>query len=156
VNVLGTLYFAHALAKRMLARGDGWLVFMASIGGLLPVPGETVYSASKFAVVGLAEALSIELEPEVHVLTVCPCAVANTEFVGADEQDRLPGAAHTMAITPEDVARATFEALAAGRTRVVVPGKLGVAVAIRGVLPGVVRRGTARELAPILSRAARR
>jgi short-subunit dehydrogenase len=153
-NVLGALYFAHALAPRMLERGEGWMVFMASVAGLLPVPGEAVYSASKFALVGLGEALSIELEPHVHVLTVCPGAV-RTEFVREDELDRMPEAAQKTAISPEEVARATFEALAEGRTRVIVPAKLGVAVALRGLAPRLVRSGTARELAPILARAKR-
>lgn len=154
VNVLGALYFAHALAPRMLERGEGWMVFMASVAGLLPVPGEAVYSASKFALVGLGEALSMELEPHVHVLTVCPGAV-RTEFVKEDELDRMPEAAQKTAIEPDEVARATFEALADGRTRVIVPAKLGVAVALRGVAPSLVRSGTARELAPILKRAKR-
>ena len=152
VNVLGALYFAHAIAPRMLQRKQGWIVFMASVAGLLPVPGEAVYSASKFALVGLGEALSIELEPHVHVLTVCPGAV-KTEFVKEDELDRMPEAARKTAIGPEEVARATFEALADGKTRVIVPAKLGVAVALRGVVPSLVRSGTARELAPILKRA---
>ncbi len=154
VNVLGALYFAHALAPRMLARGEGWLVFMASIAGLLPVPGEAVYSASKFAIVGLAEALSIELEPSVQVVTVCPGAV-RTDFVPQHELDRMPEAARRTAITPDEVARATFDALAEGKTRVIVPARLGVAVALRGLAPSLVRSGTARELAPILERARR-
>ncbi len=154
VNVLGALYFAHALAPLMLARREGWMVFMASVAGLLPVPGEAVYSATKFALVGLGEALSMELEPDVHVLTVCPGAV-RTEFVQADETDRMPEAARKTAIEPDEVARATFEALADGRTRVIVPAKLGLAVALRGVAPSLVRSGTARELAPILKRAKR-
>jgi short-subunit dehydrogenase len=153
-NVFGTLYFAHALARKMLARKQGFLVFMASVAGLLPVPGEAVYSASKFAIVGLAEALSIELEPHVHVLTVCPGAV-RTDFVKEDEMDRMPEAARKTAIDADEVARATFEALADGKTRIVVPAKLGVAVALRGVVPGLVRSGTARELAPILNRVKR-
>ena len=151
VNVLGALYFAHPLARRMLARGEGWMVFMASVAGLLPVPGEAVYSASKFALVGLGEALSMELEPNVHVLTVCPGAV-RTEFVKAEELERMPRAAREGAIDADEVARATFDALASGQTRGIVPAKLGVAVALRGVMPGVVRRGTVRELAPILKR----
>lgn len=152
VNVLGALYFAQPIAQQMLARGEGWLVFMASVAGLLPVPGEAVYSASKFALVGLAEALSVELEPRVHVLTVCP-GLVRTDFVRQDEADRLPGAALRMVIEPEEVARATFEGLARGRRRVIVPAKLGFVVALRGLLPNLVRWGTARELAPILNRA---
>ena len=150
-NVFGALVF-RARARTEDARAKhGFLVFMASVAGLLPVPGEAVYSASKFAIVGLAEALSIELEPHVHVLTVCPGAV-RTDFVKEDEIDRMPEAARKTAIDPEEVARATFEALAEGKTRVVVPAKLGVAVALRGVVPGLVRSGTARVLAPILNR----
>ena len=151
VNVLGALYFAHALARHMVSREEGWMVFMASVAGLLPVPGEAVYSASKFALVGLGEALSMELEPKVHVLVVCPGAV-RTDFVKEDELDRMPRAAREGAIDADEVARATFEALAAGKTRVIVPAKLGLAVALRGVVPGVVRSGTVRELAPILKR----
>jgi short-subunit dehydrogenase len=135
----------------MLERDDGFLVFMASVAGLLPVPGEAVYSASKFAVVGLAEALSMELEPTIHVLTVCPGAV-RTDFVKDDEADRLPEAARRTAIDASEVARATFDALADGRARVVVPASLGLAVTLRGVVPGIVRSGTTRALAPILKR----
>jgi short-subunit dehydrogenase len=151
VNVLGTLYFAHALVPRMLSRGEGWLVFVASIGGLLPLPGEAVYSASKFAIVGLAESLSVELEPAVHVLTLCPGMVENTGFLHDDERDRVTATARHLAVTPEAVARAMFEGLARGRRRVVVPARLGLVAVLRSLWPGVVRRGTARELAPIFA-----
>jgi short-subunit dehydrogenase len=154
-NVLGALYFAHALAPRMLSRGEGWLVFVASIGGLIPLPGEAVYSASKFALVGLAESLALELEPTVQVLTLCPGMVEHTAFVHGDEQDRILSAAHRLAITPDDVASAMFKGLAHGRRRVVVPAKLGLVAALRGLWPGVVRRGSARRLAPIRERALR-
>jgi short-subunit dehydrogenase len=151
VNVLGVIYFAQALAQRMLDRGEGWLVFTASIGGLLPLPDETVYSASKFAIVGLAESLSIELEPTVHVLTVCP-GMVHTNFLRDDEHDRVTAGARKTAIQPGEVARAAFAALAEGRTRVIVPAKLGLVVALRGIAPGLVRGGTARDVAPVLAR----
>jgi short-subunit dehydrogenase len=155
VNVLGTLYFAHALVPRMLSRGEGWLVFVSSIGGLIPLPGEATYSASKFAIVGLAESLSIELDPAIHVLTLCPGMVDQTEFLHDDERDRVTSAARKLAIGPDEVARAMFKGLAHGRRRVVVPARLGLVAALRGIWPGIVRRGTARELAPIFARAGR-
>jgi short-subunit dehydrogenase len=150
VNVLGALYFAHALAPRMLSRGEGWLVFVSSIGGLLPLPGEPVYSASKFALVGLSESLSIELDPTVHVLTLCPGMVDHTNFLHDDEHDRVTAAARRLAVTPEQVAHAMFVGLARGKRRVVVPARLGLVARLRGLWPSIVRRGTARELAPIL------
>ena len=153
VNLLGVLYTAQPIARAMAERGEGWLVFMASIAGLVPVPGEAVYSASKFGVVGLAESLSIELEPHgVHVLTVCPGAV-RTDFVPEDERDRMPDAAKRTMIEPEEVVDATLRALAKGTDRIVVPRKLEVAVAARGLFTSAVRSGTARVTRPILARA---
>jgi uncharacterized protein len=152
VNVLGALYVAQPLARAMVDRGEGHLVFMASIAGLVPVPGEAVYSATKFAMVGLSESLSIEVEPfGVHVLTVCPGAV-RTAFVPEDERDRMPEAAHRTMIEPEEVALATFRALEKGQTRVVVPASLNIAVAARGVFASAVREGTARATRPVLDR----
>ncbi|MFK7985261.1 MAG: SDR family NAD(P)-dependent oxidoreductase [Sandaracinaceae bacterium] len=140
-NVLGTLRVAHPVARAMARRGEGAMVFMASIAGLLPVPGEAVYSASKHAIVGLSESLSVELAPHgVHVLTVCPGAV-RTAFVAADERDRVVPSAERTAIDPDDVAEAVVRGLKSGAHRVIVPRSLGVAVAARGVFPGPVRRG---------------
>ncbi|RLB53530.1 MAG: hypothetical protein DRJ42_11710 [Deltaproteobacteria bacterium] len=152
VNVLGTVYCASPLARTMASRGEGWLVFMASVAGLVPVPGEAIYAATKFAVVGLAESISIELEPKgVHVLTVCPGAV-NTAFVPPEELDRMPEAGRKMMIEPEEVVRATIKALEKGKNRIIVPKKLEVAVAVRGVAPSVVRSGTARATRSVLDR----
>lgn len=153
INLLGALHFAHPLAREMTARGRGWLVFTASIAGLVPVPGEAVYSATKHGVVGLAEALSIELAPQgVHVLTLCPGAV-RTGFVPEDERARLPAVARATAIEPEAVVDATFRALSRGADRAIVPARLGVAVAARGLLPSLVRRGTRMATRAILGRA---
>src|SRR3990172_852160 len=80
VNYLGALYWTKALLPQMVQRRRGWIIFVASVGGKLGVPEESAYVASKFALVGLSEALSIELEDEgVHVLTVCP-AIVRTDF----------------------------------------------------------------------------
>lgn len=152
VNVLGALHVSQPLARAMVDRGEGFLVFMASIAGLVPVPGESVYSATKFAMVGLSESLSIEVEPfGVHVLTVCPGAV-KTDFVPEDERDRMPEAAHKTMIGPEEVALATIRGLEKGETRIVVPASLQLAVAARGMFAGLVREGTARATRPVLDR----
>ncbi len=150
VNVSGTLAFTKVLAPGMIDRGSGWISFVASIAGLVPVPGESVYSASKFAMVGFAEALSMELEPRgVHVSTICPGAV-RTDFVPPDEAERIPPAARSSMIDPEVVVDAIVKSLKRGRRRAVVPRRLGVAVAMRGLAPSVVRSGTVRALRPVL------
>jgi short-subunit dehydrogenase len=57
----------------MRARGKGTVCFITSIGGKVGVPHLAAYSAAKFAVVGLSEALRAELSADgVHVVTVVP------------------------------------------------------------------------------------
>jgi NAD(P)-dependent dehydrogenase (short-subunit alcohol dehydrogenase family) len=76
VNWLGTLYMTKAFLPSLLARPEGHLVNVSSMGGFLPVPGQTVYGASKAAVKLMTEGLSAELaETNVHVTVVFPGAV---------------------------------------------------------------------------------
>jgi hypothetical protein len=81
--------------------------------------------------------------------------VEPTAFLHDDEHDRVTAAARRLVITPQEVARATFDALARGKRRVVLPARLGVVAALRGLWPAFVRWGTARELAAILGRVRR-
>ncbi|MCS7218971.1 MAG: SDR family NAD(P)-dependent oxidoreductase [Thermus sp.] len=62
VNFWGTLYMTRAFLPRLLARPEAHLVNVSSMGGFLPVPGQTVYGASKAAVKLLTEGLWAELQ----------------------------------------------------------------------------------------------
>ena len=64
----------------MLARGRGRLVFVSSIVGELPSPAHAVYSASKFAVSGLAESLDYELAPQGIAVHLVEPGLVRTEF----------------------------------------------------------------------------
>jgi hypothetical protein len=144
VNFLGSLYWSKALVPHMVERQTGWVVFMASVAGKLGVPEESAYAASKFAQVGLAEALSIELEDAgVHVLTVCPGAI-NTPFFDADALDRLPPVARRMMIEPEAVVEAVITALARGKHEITVPRAIAAGYVVRAVAPRFMRRNTKR------------
>jgi len=144
VNFLGAVYWTRALLPRMVERGRGWVVFMASVAGRIGVPHESVYVASKFAMVGLAEALAIEVEDAgVHVLTVCPGAV-RTDFFDAEALDRMPPAARRSMIEPEPVVEAILRALARGRRTVTVPRAIAVGYLVRALAPGLMHRGTKR------------
>ena len=121
VNFLGTVYWTKALLPPMVERGSGWIVMIASVAGKLGVPDESVYAATKFAQVGLAETLSMEIEDAgVHVLTVCPGAV-HTPFFDAEALARMPAVAKRMMIEPEVVIDAIIAALARGKHEITVP-----------------------------------
>ena len=77
VNFHGTLYMTKAFLPRLLARPEAHIVNISSMGGFLPVPGQTAYGASKAAVKLLTEGLQAELaQTNVRVTVVFPGAVA--------------------------------------------------------------------------------
>jgi short-subunit dehydrogenase len=144
VNFLGTLYWTKALLPDMVTRRSGWIVFIASVAGKLGVPEESAYAASKFAMVGLAEALSMEVDDAgVHVLTVCPGAI-NTPFFDAEALERMPPVAKRMMIEPERVVDATLAALENGKHEITVPKIITTGYVVRVLAPGFMRRNTMR------------
>lgn len=109
---------AHARASRavlpgMLDRGAGCLVNVASAAGLLSQAGDTPYSATKHAAVGLAESLAITYgDRGIQVSVVCPQYVA-TAITGLDESTAagaLPGV-----LTVEQAATAIADGIEGGR-----------------------------------------
>jgi NAD(P)-dependent dehydrogenase (short-subunit alcohol dehydrogenase family) len=77
VNWLGTLYMTKTFLPLLLARPEAHLVNVSSMGGFLPVPGQTVYGASKAAVKLLTEGLHSECaSTNLRVTVVFPGAVA--------------------------------------------------------------------------------
>ena len=59
VNVMGQVYAVRKVLPEMLERGDGYLIHTASMAGILIAQGDAAYTATKHAVVGLAEWLSV-------------------------------------------------------------------------------------------------
>ena len=92
VNVMAHVYAARALVPRMLERGGGHLVNVASAAGLLSQIGDAAYTATKHAAVAFAESLAIEYgDTGIVVSVVCPQAVA-TRMVGIeDDSDSMDG-----------------------------------------------------------------
>ena len=82
VNLMGVVHISRAFLPGMIAAGGArHLVNVASAAGLYPVPNLSAYSASKHAVLGLSDALAMELrDTSVGVTVVCP-GVINTPIV---------------------------------------------------------------------------
>ncbi|KAL8182598.1 UNVERIFIED_CONTAM: hypothetical protein K2H54_058510 [Gekko kuhli] len=70
VNYLGSVYPTHAVITTMKERRMGRIVFVSSQAGQLGLFGFTAYSATKFALRGLAEALQMEVKPYNVYITV--------------------------------------------------------------------------------------
>lgn len=76
VNFYGTLYMTKAFLPHFLKRPEAHITNLSSMGGFLPVPGQSIYGASKAAVKLLTEGLHSELlNTNVRVTVVFPGAV---------------------------------------------------------------------------------
>lgn len=72
-NFFGLAAMTRAVLPAMRARRQGWIVNIASVGGIIGFAGSGYYAATKFAVEGLSEALAQEVEPlGIRVLLVEP------------------------------------------------------------------------------------
>jgi len=72
-NFFGVLRVCKAVLPAMRERRSGYIVNISSLGGLVALPYQGLYSAAKFAVEGLTEALRLEMRPfGVHVVLVEP------------------------------------------------------------------------------------
>jgi NAD(P)-dependent dehydrogenase (short-subunit alcohol dehydrogenase family) len=77
VNLYGLIYMTKAFLPYLLKRPEAHIVNTSSMGGFLPVPGQTIYGASKAAVKLLTEGLNSELlDTSVRVTVVFPGAIA--------------------------------------------------------------------------------
>ena len=80
-NVFGVIRVIHKVLPIMRQQKSGIIINISSISGLAGVPIQSAYCATKFAVEGLSEALSFELEPFGIKLILIEPGVINTEFV---------------------------------------------------------------------------
>lgn len=72
-NFWGTVRVVHTALPTLREHGGGRVVLMSSIGGILGIPYQAFYSASKFALEGYAESLAYEVAPfNIHVTLVEP------------------------------------------------------------------------------------
>lgn len=123
VNLYGTLYMIKTFLPHLLTRPEAHIVNISSMGGFLPVPGQTIYGASKAAVKLLTEGLHSELaKTNVSVTVVFPGAV-NTNILknsGLDLPRPEQGQKAPPIVSPAKAARIIIEGMENNRYRILV------------------------------------
>ena len=113
-NVLGLLYSCRAVVPTMQRQGSGHIVIMASVSGRDPYVGEPVYIASKWAQVGFAHSLRLELLAAGIRVTLVEPGLVDTPLTRGNPKVR-PLLDEIEPLTAEDVAQAVVYAYTSRR-----------------------------------------
>ncbi len=140
-NFLGALQCSQAALPGMLSRGSGRIVNIASIAGIMGFQRMGGYCASKFAMVGMSEAMRDEVfSSGVRVSLVCP-GTTETEFFQKAERGKMPAASRlVLAISSERVARAIVRVAVSGASRSIVPWQAALFMKVKEIFPEVAHR----------------
>jgi NADP-dependent 3-hydroxy acid dehydrogenase YdfG len=141
INVNGVMYGVKEVVPRMLSRGRGHVVNIASTAGKGGFPGGGTYCGTKHYVVGMSEALRAELRGTgIEVSCVMP-VVVNTELASGLQNTR-----GVKLIEPEDVANEIVSALKEARFDVFVPRSVASITKVMNLLPRGGRESLSRAL----------
>jgi NADP-dependent 3-hydroxy acid dehydrogenase YdfG len=141
VNFYGVLTGCQLVLPEMVKRRSGHIVNIASMAGMVAVPGQVVYAGTKFAVVGLSTALADEFAPQGVEVTVILPTFTNTELIAGTN---ATGA--QKPVQPEDIAAAIVKTLDKPKTHVSVPGPLRFVGGVTAMLGPRGRRWLGRKM----------
>ena len=119
VNLYGVIAGCQLVLPDMIARRSGHIINIASLSGLIPVPGQVVYVGAKFGVVGLSAALADEVAPHGVDVSVIMPPFTNTELISGTTSGST-----IKPVEPEDIAAAIIKTLEKPKTHVSVPTPL--------------------------------
>lgn len=136
VNLYGTLHAMQAVIPSMRAQSRGNIVNIASLAGRRGTPPLGGYCATKFAVVGLTEALRVELYGSGITLSLIMPGVVDTPMIRGSERDKSDSAATFIAMPAQWVTWAVIAAIVFSLVEVDVPPGAAVAEKIAALFPG--------------------
>ncbi len=146
LNIVSPVHLAKHMAKDMVKRGQGRILFTSSIAALMPGPFEAVYAASRSFIQSFSEALRNELKDAGVTVTALQPGPTDTNFFHrADMDDTKAGASKKD--DPAQVAKQGFDALMAGKDHVVAASLMTkVQAAMTNVLPATANAAQHRKL----------
>jgi short-subunit dehydrogenase len=147
VNLIAPHVATRAVLPKMLKRRRGAIVNVGSVASHIATPDLGGYSATKFALKALSDALRMELQGSgVHVTLVCPGPIA-TEFaesVRGSFPEHYPS--RPVGAPASDVGRAIVKAIQRRQAEVFVPAYYQAVVGVDSIAPQLMRVGGKRGM----------
>jgi short-subunit dehydrogenase len=129
VNLLGTAHCLEAVMPGMMARRRGQIGIMASLAGLAGLPGSVSYSATKAALIAMAQSLKFDLDrANVAISAICPGFVKTPATAGNNY--KMP-----YIMEAADAADAALQGMDAGQFLIAFPNKLAWPMRMARLLP---------------------
>jgi hypothetical protein len=142
VNITALTKLTHSLIPTLRREGSGAILNVGSVAGMLPIPCEAVYAATKAYVASFSEALRAELrDTGVTVTNVCPGPV-ETEFSDVARRDDhgLMAAPEFFKVPAWRVVRDALDAVARNRARVIPGWQVALIMCVAASVPLFVLR----------------
>ncbi|PZF96677.1 SDR family oxidoreductase [Micromonospora deserti] len=151
VNALGAMNGTLAALAVMRPQGHGHVLNVVSLAGLVAAPGETVYAASKHALVAFSIGIQADLRlaghRDVHVSCLCPDGIWTPMLHDKLDEPAAAASFTGTLLSPERVARRAARLARRPRAVVSVPRWRGAQVRLFDALPGAALRLTPLILA---------
>lgn len=141
INVLGVITGSKLAAQRMVPRGRGHVINVASLAGEIYTAGLASYCASKYAVVGFTDAARIE-----HRKNGVDFSIVMPSFVNTELTAGTPGIPGLKNAQPEDIAAAVVSLIIKPRSRIRVTRLAGVIAASQKFIPRRLSEALTRAL----------
>nr|UST29446.1 17 beta-hydroxysteroid dehydrogenase 13 [Haliclona caerulea] len=137
VNALAHYWTIKSFLPHMLEKNRGHIVSTASVAGHFGLVGCVDYCGSKFAAVGLMEALRREVytmgKTGISFTTICPSFISTGMFEGVKlKYPSLPG---LQVLAPEHVANSIVDAIKKNKIMLLIPFLANVSLLAKGILP---------------------
>lgn len=149
LNCASTVHLAKHVVKKMVGRGEGRILFTASIASEMVAPREAVYAATKAFVLSFAKSLRFELKDTGVSVTALQPGPVDTDFfhrAGMDNTDVGQDGKHES--EPQDVAQQGIEALLDGKEHVYAAAfKTKLEGAVMGLMPDALKGAMHEKMA---------
>src|SRR6201996_8320610 len=136
LNICATVILTKHFLKQMVSRGEGRILNLGSLAGKLPGPWQAVYHATKAFVLSFTSAVREEVKDSGVTLTALMPGVTDTDFFNKAGMNDSKAVQDKEAMAdPADVAKEGYEALMAGKDRVIAGWKNSMEVHAANLMP---------------------